>query len=56
VAGSIVGPSTASAAAVPIASIAANVTSYALLLAAAHVMTEANYGTLSSLLGLLLIA
>ncbi|HEV7191700.1 MAG TPA: hypothetical protein VGN35_00720 [Jatrophihabitantaceae bacterium] len=55
-AGSIVGPSTASAAAVPIASIAANVTSYALLLAAAHVMTEANYGTLSSLLGLLLIA
>lgn len=55
-AGSSVGPSTASAAAVPLASIAANVTSYALVLVAAHVMTEANYGTLSSLLGLLLIA
>lgn len=55
-AASSVGPSTAQAAAVPVASIAANVTSYALVLAAAHVMTESNYGTLSSLLGLLLIA
>jgi O-antigen/teichoic acid export membrane protein len=45
-----------SAAAVPIASTGANVASYALLLAAAHLMTEADYGKLSSLLGLLLIA
>jgi O-antigen/teichoic acid export membrane protein len=45
-----------SAAAVPIASTAANVASYGLLLAAAHLMTEADYGKLSSLLGLLLIA
>lgn len=45
-----------SAAAVPIASTAANVASYALLLTAAHLMTEADYGKLSSLLGLLLIS
>jgi O-antigen/teichoic acid export membrane protein len=49
-------PSAVSAAAVPIASTAANIASYALLLTAAHLMTEADYGTLSSLLGLLLIA
>jgi O-antigen/teichoic acid export membrane protein len=41
---------------VPIASTLANVASYALLLAAAHLMTKADYGKLSSLLGLLLLA
>jgi O-antigen/teichoic acid export membrane protein len=49
-------PSPLSAAAVPVAATVANVASYALLLAAAHLMTEADYGKLSSLLGLLLIA
>lgn len=46
----------ASAAAVPIAFLLANALSYALLLAAAHRMTTADYGVLSSLLGLLLIS
>jgi O-antigen/teichoic acid export membrane protein len=49
-------PSALSAALVPIASMLANVASYALLLAAAHLMTKADYGKLSSLLGLLLLA
>ncbi|MDQ2749163.1 MAG: hypothetical protein M3Y44_06520 [Actinomycetota bacterium] len=49
-------PSALSAAMVPIASTMANVASYALLLAAAHLMTKVDYGTLSSLLGLLLLA
>lgn len=44
------------AAAVPAAAIGANVASYALLLSAAHLMSAAEYGTLSSLLGLLLIS
>lgn len=44
------------AAAVPVAATAANIASYALLLAAAHLMSAADYGKLSSLLGLLLIA
>lgn len=47
---------TASALAVPVAFLAANATSYALLLVAAHLMTSPDYGALSSLLGLLLIA
>lgn len=45
-----------SAAAVPIAFLAANATSYALLLVAAHTMSSADYGALSSLLSLLLIS
>ena len=45
-----------SAAAVPTAFFAANALSYGLLLAAAHRMSSAAYGTLSSLLGLLLIS
>jgi O-antigen/teichoic acid export membrane protein len=45
-----------SATAVPVAFIAANALSYALLLVAAHLMNAADYGTLSSLLGLLLIS
>jgi O-antigen/teichoic acid export membrane protein len=45
-----------SAAAVPIAFVLANAVSYALLLVAAHVMNAADYGKLSSLLGLLLIS
>lgn len=45
-----------SAAAVPAAFFAANALSYGLLLAAAHRMSSAAYGTLSSLLGLLLIS
>jgi O-antigen/teichoic acid export membrane protein len=49
-------PSALSAAMVPVASMLANVASYALVLAAAHLMTKADYGKLSSLLGLLLLA
>jgi O-antigen/teichoic acid export membrane protein len=49
-------PSRMAAVAVPVASTVANIASYALLLAAAHLMTSADYGKLSSLLGLLLIA
>jgi O-antigen/teichoic acid export membrane protein len=45
-----------SAAAVPVTFVLANALSYALLLVAAHVLSEAAYGRLSSLLGLLLIA
>jgi O-antigen/teichoic acid export membrane protein len=45
-----------SAASVPLAATTANIASYALLLAAAHLMSAADYGKLSSLLGLLLIA
>lgn len=45
-----------SASAVPVAFIAANALSYALLLVAAHLMNAAEYGRLSSLLGLLLIS
>ncbi len=45
-----------SAAAVPAAFLAANALSYGLLLAAAHRMSSAAYGTLSSLLGMLLIS
>ncbi len=45
----------ASAMSVPAATIGANVASYALLLVAAHVLSKADYGQLSSLLGLLLI-
>jgi O-antigen/teichoic acid export membrane protein len=45
-----------SAAAVPVAFVVANTVSYALLLVAAHLLTAAQYGTLSSLLGLLLIS
>lgn len=43
-------------AAVPIAFLLANATSYALLLVAAHRMSSSAYGALSSLLGLLLIS
>lgn len=49
-------PQRAHAAAVPIAFVLANALSYALLLAAAHLLSTARYGQLSSLLGLLLIA
>lgn len=45
-----------SAAAVPVAFVIANTVSYALLLVAAHLLTAAQYGSLSSLLGLLLIS
>lgn len=45
-----------SATTVPVAFVAANALSYALLLVAAHLMNAADYGTLSSLLGLLLIS
>jgi O-antigen/teichoic acid export membrane protein len=45
-----------SAAAVPVTFVLANTLSYALLLVAAHVLSESAYGRLSSLLGLLLIA
>lgn len=44
------------AAAVPVATVVANLAAYALLLAAAHLMSPARYGALSSLLGLLLVA
>jgi O-antigen/teichoic acid export membrane protein len=47
---------TFSAAAVPVAFVLANAVSYALLLAAAHIMDSADYGKLSSLLSLLLIS
>src|SRR5919197_1295356 len=40
---------------VPAATIAANVTSYVLLLTAAHLLNKGAYGQLSSLLGLLLV-
>lgn len=46
----------AEAAAVPIAFLLANATSYVLVLVAAHRMTTSDYGALSSLLGLLLIS
>src|SRR3954451_2514075 len=45
-----------SASAVPVAFIAANALTYALLLVAAHLLGTAEYGRLSSLLGLLLIS
>ncbi|HEU5266201.1 MAG TPA: hypothetical protein VFU35_05850, partial [Jatrophihabitans sp.] len=44
------------AAAVPVAFLAANALSYALLLVAAHVLSASDYGLLSSLLSLLLIS
>lgn len=44
------------AAAVPVAFLLANALSYALLLVAAHLLSAGEYGRLSSLLGLLLIA
>ncbi len=49
-------PRTSSAAAVPITFVLVNALSYALLLAAAHLLSSAAYGRLSSLLGLLLIS
>lgn len=46
---------TGSVVAVPLATVVANATSYVLVLVAAHAMTSADYGALSSLLGLLLL-
>jgi O-antigen/teichoic acid export membrane protein len=49
------GDTSLAAASVPVATIGSNIFSYALLLAAAHELSKADYGQLSSLLGLLLI-
>lgn len=49
-------PRPADAVAVPLATTVGNIASYALLLAAAHLMTKDDYGELSSLLGVLLIS
>jgi O-antigen/teichoic acid export membrane protein len=49
-------PNAISAAAVPVTFVLVNVLSYALLLVAAHLLSESAYGRLSSLLGLLLIS
>ncbi len=49
-------PSTISALSVPITFVLVNALSYALLLAAAHLLGKSDYGKLSSLLGLLLIS
>src|SRR4051812_50218669 len=49
-------PSTISTMSVPITFVLVNALSYALLLAAAHLLGKSDYGKLSSLLGLLLIS
>lgn len=49
-------PRASDALAVPLATTVGNLASYALLLAAAHLMTKDGYGVLSSLLGVLLIS
>jgi O-antigen/teichoic acid export membrane protein len=53
---SMTAPRASGALSVPLAFVAANAASYALLLVAAHRMSSRDYGVLSSLLGLLLIS